>query len=96
MQKQTTPVDPAIVQARLRQLLHALLVQNSDCAFETPDVIPDDADLSSLGITSIDFLEFALAVEQEFRVAILETVDPNDLPHTLQMWQQQVCARLAH
>ena len=96
MQTPSSPVDPAVVQARLRQLLHTLLVQNSDCAFDSPDAIPDDVDLAQLGITSIDYLEFALTVEQEFKVAILETIDPNELPHTLIMWQQQVCSRSTH
>jgi acyl carrier protein len=86
--------DPAAVQARLRKILHALLAQNRDCAFESPDAIPDDVDLSTLGITSIDFLEFALAVEQDFQLAILDNINPNELPQTLTAWAQQVMARL--
>ncbi|MCE9552124.1 MAG: acyl carrier protein [Planctomycetes bacterium] len=85
------PIDPAIVQARLRQLLFALLKQNNSCPFQSPEAIPDDVDLSAVGITSIDFLDFALSVEQEFQVAILDTIEPNDLPLTLRAWQQQVC-----
>lgn len=88
----SSPVDPATVQAKLRQLLFALLKQNSSNPFESPDLIPDDVDLSAVGITSIDFLEFALSVEQEFQVAILDTIEPDELPLTLAAWQQQVCA----
>jgi len=87
------PIDPSAVQARLRQLLFALLKQNSSCPFESAEVIPDDVNLSTVGITSIDFLEFALSVEQEFAVAILDTIEPNDLPQTLEEWQQQVRRR---
>lgn len=86
--------DPANVEARLRVLLHKLLVQSRDCPFKTPEAIPDDADLSTLGVTSIDFLEFAMSVEQEFRVAILENIEPDELPQSLVAWQQQVVARL--
>jgi len=95
MPSSTSPVDPATVQARLRQLLFALLKQNSSCPFESAEVIPDDVDLSAVGITSIDFLEFALSVEQEFQVTILDSIEPDELPQSLAAWQQQVCRRLA-
>lgn len=87
--------DPTHVQTRLRELLHKLLVQNSNCRFKSPNAIPIDADLSTLAVTSIDYLEFALVVENEFGVSILETIAPNDLPQTLAMWQHQVCLRLS-
>ena len=90
-----TSTASARVQSRLQELLHKLLVQNNNCPFETPDAIPIDADLSNLAITSIDFLEFALSVEQEFQVEILDTITPDELPQTLAAWQQQVCVRLA-
>lgn len=90
----TSPTDPATVQARLRQLLFALLKQNNSNPFESPEGIPDDVDLSAVGITSIDFLDFALSVEQEFQVAILDTIEPDELPLTLVAWQQQVCGRI--
>jgi len=96
MSSPTTPADPATVQARLRQLLFALLEQGSSCPFESPEVIPDDVDLSAVGITSIDFLEFALSVEQEFQIAILDSIEPDELPLTLSAWQQQVCSRKKH
>lgn len=87
--------DPVHVQQRLRELLHRLLVQNSSCRFTSPEEIPIDAELSSMAVTSIDFLEFALSVEQEFHVEILEAIAPDELPLTLAAWQQQVCQRLA-
>jgi acyl carrier protein len=91
----TVSVDSAHVQSRLQELLHRLLVQNSNCPFESPHAIPIDADLSSLAVTSIDFLEFALSVEKEFQVEILDTITPDELPQTLAAWHQQVCVRLA-
>ncbi|MGD9634467.1 MAG: hypothetical protein AB7G28_16425 [Pirellulales bacterium] len=94
----TTPVtsaDPAANLARLQQLLFALIRQNDPHAFGSASAIPAGADLSTIGITSVDFLEFALSVEQEFGVMILDTIDPNELPLTLEAWQQQVSARLA-
>jgi hypothetical protein len=87
--------DTARVQSRLQVLLHKLLVQIDNCTYETPEAIPLDADLSTFGVTSIDFLEFALTVEQEFHVAILETITPDELPQTLATWQQQISLRLA-
>jgi acyl carrier protein len=95
MSEPVVSADPAAVQTRLRQLLYALLKQSSDCAFDSADAIADDVDLSSLGISSIDFLEFTLAVEQEFRVAILDSIEPDELPLTLVAWQQLVSSRLA-
>lgn len=89
-----TFADPAAVLARLQQLLFALVRQNDPKSFALAASIPADADLSTIGITSVDFLEFALSVEQEFGVTILDTIDPNDLPLTLTAWQQQVAARL--
>jgi len=77
----------------LRRLLFALLDENSSHPFESAEGIPDDVELSTVGITSIDFLDFALSVEQQFGVAILDTIDPDELPLTLGAWQQLVCAR---
>lgn len=95
----STKVDQQVastqVQARLRELLFRLLIHNSNCPVTSPDAIPNDENFSNLAVTSIDFLEFALAVEQEFQVSILESIAPDDLPQTLAMWQQQVCRRLA-
>lgn len=87
------PIDPAVVQARLRQLLFALLEQNGCNPYPSAAVIPADVDLTAVGITSIDFLEFALSAEQQFQVSILDTIEPDELPLTLAEWQQQVCER---
>lgn len=91
----TGAIDAAHVPSRLRELLHRLLVQNKVCPFATPDAIPLDAELSTLGITSIDFLEYTLTVENEFRVEILDAITPDELPQTLAAWQQLVVARMA-
>jgi hypothetical protein len=96
MSRSTSPVDPAAVQSRLRHLLFALLKQNNSCPFESADGVPDEVDLSTVGITSIDFLEFALSVEQEFQITILDSIEPDELPLTLAAWQQQVLVRMAH
>ena len=87
------PMDPTTVQAQLRQLLFALLRQNSSCPFESAEAIPDDVDLTAVGLTSIDFMDFALSVEQEFQVAILDKIEPDALTLTLAAWQQAVCER---
>lgn len=85
--------DPHAVPARLRQILFALLKQNSITTFDSPVAIPDDVDLTSLGLTSIDFLEFVLSVEEAFGVQILETIEPDQLPLTLAAWREEVCNR---
>jgi len=95
MPTRPSSIDPAAVQARLRQLLFALLEQNGSNPFSSAAAIPADVELSSVGITSIDFLEFALSVEQQFRVSILDSIEPDELPLTLAEWQQQVCVRSA-
>jgi acyl carrier protein len=92
----SSSVDPAAVQTRLRQLLFALLEQSDSNPFESAKDISDDVELSTVGITSIDFLDFALSVEEEFKVAILDTIDPDELPLTLGAWQQLVCTRSAN
>ena len=93
---QTPPpcVDPEAVQVRLRQLLFELLAKNGAYAFGSAEAIPNDVELSTVGLNSIDFLDFALSVEHEFGVEILDTIEPNDLPLTLRAWQQEVCNRL--
>jgi acyl carrier protein len=88
-------VDAKRVQFRLRQLLFALIEKNGANSFGSADAILDNIQLSATGITSIDFLEFALAVEEEFKIEILETMDPDKLPLTLHGWGQEVCTRLA-
>ena len=79
----------------MRQLLFALLAQSDSSLYASAEAIPADADLSSMGITSIDFLDFAMSVEREFDVAVLESIEPNELPLTLGAWQQYVCEHLA-
>ncbi|MCE9545312.1 MAG: hypothetical protein K8T25_07325 [Planctomycetia bacterium] len=87
--------DPAAVEAELRQLLFKLLSSEGLAAYSSPDKLPAGEDFSQLGVASIDFLEFVLAVEEAFGVTILDTVNPNELPQTLTAWQQLVLARLA-
>jgi acyl carrier protein len=91
----SSAVDPQAVQVRLRQLLVALVEQNGANCPGSAEAILDDVDLSAVGITSIDFLEFALSVEEEFKIEILETIEPDELPLTLDGWRQEVCTRLA-
>jgi acyl carrier protein len=95
MSTPATSSDPAAILARLRELLFALTRQSDPNPFANAAAILDDVDLASAGITSIDFLEFALSVEQEFGVAILDSIEPNELPLTLADWQKQISTRLA-
>jgi acyl carrier protein len=88
-------VYPDAVQNRLRQLLFALLEQIGANSFVSAEAIPNDVDLTTVGITSIDFLDFAISVEDEFKVEILEAIEPDELPLTLDGWRQEVCKRLA-
>jgi acyl carrier protein len=87
--------EPTSVRARMQQLLFALLQQCDANPFVSAEAIADDIDLTTIGMTSIDFLEFALTVEQEFGVAVLETIEPDELPLTPAAWQRHVCERSA-
>src|SRR5262245_1088755 len=78
MQTPPPSVDPDAVQVRLRQLLFELLAKNGANSFGSAQAIPNDVELSTVGLNSIDFLDFALSVEQEFGVEILDTIEPND------------------
>ena len=95
MPTSSSPVDPVDVQARMRHLLFALLAQSESNPFTSAEAIPADAELSAIGMTSIDFLDFAMSVEREFDVAVLETIEPREPPLSLCAGQQYVCQRSA-
>ena len=56
---------PRALAAHLRQILAAILADAPDDGEGTPDEIATDVPFTDLGITSVDFLEFVITLEEE-------------------------------
>ena len=59
-----------------------------------PAQLDSHADFSTLGVNSVDLMEFVLRTENEFRIDILSDMLPDELPATLNGWAKLVCRRL--
>lgn len=59
-----------------------------------PAKLDSHADFSTLGVNSVDLMEFVLRAENEFRIDILSDMLPDELPSTLNGWAKLVSRRL--
>jgi acyl carrier protein len=87
-------VNEATVEQKLKEIL-AGVVSDGGKARLNPAQLDGNADFSTLGVNSVDLMEFVLRTENEFRVDILSEMLPDELPATLSGWAKLVSTRLA-
>jgi acyl carrier protein len=86
-------VNEASVEQKLQEIL-AKVVGEGGKGRLNPAQLDSHADFSTLGVNSVDLMEFVLRTENEFRVDILSDMLPDELPATLNGWAKLVCGRL--
>jgi len=86
-------VSESSVEQQLREIL-ARVVGEDGKGRISPAQLDGHADFSTLGVNSVDLMEFVLRTENEFRLDILSEMLPDELPATLNGWAKLVSARL--
>ena len=86
-------MNEASVEQKLKEIL-ARVVGEGGKSRLNPAQLDGNSELSTLGINSVDLMEFVLRIENEFRVDILSDMLPDDLPLTLNGWAKLLSARL--
>ena len=87
-------MNEASQEQQLKEILARVVGEGGKGRFN-PAQLDGNSELSTLGINSVDLMEFVLRIENEFRVDILSDMLPDDLPSTLAGWAKLLCARLA-
>jgi len=86
-------VNEASAEQNLKEIL-ARVVGEGGKGRVDPAQLDSHADFSTLGVNSVDLMEFVLRTENEFRIDILSDMLPDELPSTLNGWAKLVCRRL--
>jgi len=86
-------VNEASAEQKLKEILSKVVGEGGKGRL-SPDQLDSHADFSTLGVNSVDLMEFVLRIENEFRVDILSDMLPDDLPSTLNGWAKLLCVRL--
>jgi acyl carrier protein len=86
-------VNEASVEQKLKEILARVVGEGGKNRIN-PAQLDGNSELSTLGINSVDLMEFVLRIENEFRVDILSDMLPDDLPLTLNGWAKLLNARL--
>ncbi len=86
-------VNDASVEQKLKEIL-AQVVGEGGKGRISPAQLDAHADFATLGVNSVDLMEFVLRIENEFRLDILSDLLPDELPATLAGWAKLVNARL--
>jgi acyl carrier protein len=86
-------VNEASVEQKVKEIL-AKVVSEGGKARSNSAQLDTNADFATLGVNSVDLMEFVLRTENEFQVDILSTMLPEELPSTLKGWAKLVCGRL--
>ena len=86
-------MNEASAEQNLKEIL-ARVVGEGGKGRVDPAQLDSHADFSTLGVNSVDLMEFVLRTENEFRIDILSDMLPDELPSTLNGWAKLVCRRL--
>ena len=86
-------MNEASAEQKLKEIL-ARVVGEGGKGRVDPAQLDSHADFSTLGVNSVDLMEFVLRTENEFRIDILSDMLPDELPATLNGWAKLVCRRL--
>jgi len=86
-------VNEASAEQTLKEILARVVGEGGKGRID-PAQLDSHADFSTLGVNSVDLMEFVLRTENEFRIDILSDMLPDELPATLHGWAKLVCRRL--
>lgn len=86
-------MDTQTITKTLNEILGQVAGQSGSRA-KTAGPFDPSADFATLGVNSVDLMEFILRVEKEFRIDVLSDMLPDDLPTNLNGWAGLVQARL--
>jgi acyl carrier protein len=86
-------VNEASAEQQLKEILARVVGEGGKGRFNVAQ-LDGQAEFSTLGVNSVDLMEFVLRIENEFRVDILSDLLPDDLPSTLNGWARLLCSRL--
>jgi acyl carrier protein len=86
-------VNEASVEQKLQEILVKVVGEGGKGRLN-PAQLDSHADFATLGVNSVDLMEFVLRTENEFRIDILSDMLPDELPATLNGWAKLVCGRL--
>jgi acyl carrier protein len=83
------------VEDRLNALLGRITAESGTSQVRSGSQIDPKAEFSQLGVNSVDLMEFVLRVEQEFGIDLLQDMNPDELPKTLEGWAELLQRRIA-
>ncbi|HET6328387.1 MAG TPA: acyl carrier protein [Planctomycetaceae bacterium] len=86
-------MNEASAEQKLKEILARVVGEGGKGRFSAAQ-LDGQAEFSTLGVNSVDLMEFVLRIENEFRVDILSDMLPDELPSTLNGWAKLLCARL--
>ncbi len=86
-------MNEASAEQKLKEILARVVGEGGKGRFN-PAQLDGQAEFSTLGVNSVDLMEFVLRIENEFRVDILSDMLPDELPSTLNGWAKLLCTRL--
>jgi acyl carrier protein len=86
-------VNAASAEQKLKEIL-ARVIGEGGKARVNPSQLDAQADFATLGVNSVDLMEFVLRAENEFGIDILSEMLPDELPTSLNGWARLMSARL--
>ena len=86
-------MNEASAEQKLREIL-ARVISEGGKGRVNPAQLDAQADFATLGVNSVDLMEFVLRAENEFGVDILSDMLPDELPTSLAGWARLISARV--
>jgi acyl carrier protein len=87
-------VDQVGLEYRLTEILARVVSEGGAKAPRPAAQLSPTEEFATLGVNSVDLMEFILRVEKELNVDLLGDMLPNELPSTLRGWAEFVYPRL--
>jgi acyl carrier protein len=82
------------INARLSSHLEMLLVGAEGSLRYRAEDIGSDADFVELGVNSVDYLQFVIAIEQEFDLEVPDDLIASKTLLSLRAWEEYLAGRL--
>ncbi len=86
-------VNEASAEQKLKEIL-ARVIGEAGKSRVNPAQLDAQADFATLGVNSVDLMEFVLRAENEFGIDILSDMLPDELPTSLAGWATLIAARV--
>lgn len=83
-------MEPEGTAEQLRKILASIVCGGEGSRFTDASQIDIGVQFADMGINSIDLMEFVLAMENHFDIALIEETQPNEEPATLAQWAKLV------